>query len=163
MSSPARMYNSPLEAGLRVLFLLRASGRTAIDAQRLLYFDYLCLHSGEAGGPDSLHPPAPSQAGEVLVRREVLGEGLALMVSRDLLERRYMATGIRYRITKAGLHVLDHFESSYADSLAKRCGWVVERFGSDTDASLERYMSIHVTNWQNELVREFSQVGSDGV
>ena len=50
--STARPFNSPLECGLRTLTLLAASQPSACDLQRLIFYDYLLIHSGDVpGGP----------------------------------------------------------------------------------------------------------------
>jgi hypothetical protein len=66
-----RPFNSPLECGLRLLFVLVAANRTRSDLQRLISYDYLLIHSGDiANGPHSLHPPVPFRGTELLVKRD---------------------------------------------------------------------------------------------
>jgi len=65
---PPRLFNTPLECGFRMLFLLHAAGPKARDLQRLISCDYLLVHSGDAsGGPTSLHPAVPFRGSEWLV------------------------------------------------------------------------------------------------
>ena len=52
----ATPFNSPLETGVRALTVLAELAPAALDLQRLVYFDYLVVHSADAGGPRSLHP-----------------------------------------------------------------------------------------------------------
>jgi len=61
-------FNSPLEAGMRAVALLGASFPQTYDLQRLVTFDFLLVHTGDVGGPDSLHPPTPYRPAELLVR-----------------------------------------------------------------------------------------------
>ena len=67
-ASVPRVFNTPLEAGLRTLFLM-STGRRSFDFQRLIYLDYILVHSGDLGGAESIHPQAPGQLGELLGRR----------------------------------------------------------------------------------------------
>ena len=84
--SPSNPFNSPLECGLRSLALLAAAGPTAYDLQRLVFYDYLLVHSADVpGGPESIHPPTPLRSGEALVRRHWVERGLLLMISRELV------------------------------------------------------------------------------
>lgn len=145
-------FNTPLEAGLRTLFVLAAAGRRSFDGQRLVYFDYMLVHSGDLGGAKSLHPTAPAQKGELLVRRQLVQSGLALMRSRELVERRFATTGIVYSSTSAGRHVVDQFDSAYADELRKRAGWVVETFGAYTDRGLAGVLRATINDWDDELI-----------
>lgn len=148
-----RTFNTPLEAGLRALFLL-ATGRRSFDSQRLVYFDYFLVHSSDVGGAESLHPRSPAQKGELLVRRQLVQDGLSLMRSRDLIERRFGASGISYRSTKAGRHVASLFESPYAAALRDRADWVVQTFGDLSDRQLSEAMDHHLGKWEDEIVED---------
>ncbi len=65
----AAPFNSALETGVRALTVLAEASPRALDLQELVYFDYLIVHSGDAGGPASLHLNTPLRNGELLVRR----------------------------------------------------------------------------------------------
>jgi hypothetical protein len=147
----ARVFNTPLEAGLRALFLM-STGRRSFDSQRLIYLDYILVHSGDLGGAESIHPQAPGQKSELLVRRELVQEGLSLMKSRDLIERRFTKKGITYRATNAGRHVAEQFGSSYAGTLRDRAGWVIETFGGLSEKQLSDTLRDYVGAWEEELI-----------
>ncbi len=80
-------FNSPLETGIRSVGILVAAFPACFDLQRLVAFDHLVVHTGDLGGPDSLHPEVPMRSAELLVRRGIVERGLLLMVSRGLVER----------------------------------------------------------------------------
>jgi hypothetical protein len=147
-----RTFNTPLEAGLRALFVLAAAGRRAFDCQRLVYFDYILVHSAEVGGEASLHPQTPSQRTEILVRRDLVQDGLALMRSRELVERKFATTGIVYAATKAGTHVTDQFDSEYAALVRQRAKWIIGTFGDHSDDKLAGLLRARVGSWEDELV-----------
>ena len=101
-------FNSPIECGLRALVLLAASGPAPCDLQRLTFFDYLLVHSGDVpGGPPSIHPPTPLRSGEALVRRQWIEKGLRLMLSRELIQPMFSETGIAYVATSLCRPFLD--------------------------------------------------------
>ena len=52
-------FNSPLETGVRAVAILVAAFPQSFDLQRLLAFEHLLVHTGDVGGPPSLHPPSP--------------------------------------------------------------------------------------------------------
>jgi hypothetical protein len=162
VTEPARTFNTPLEAGLRALFILAATKR-AIDTQRLIYFDYMLVHSGDVGGEESLHPRTPSQKGELLVRRRLVQNGVALMRSRELVERRYAATGIVYAATGAGRYVTEQFDSPYSTALRKRAKWVIDQFAECSDDQLAGLLKARIGSWEDELIHEPETVGdADG-
>ena len=59
-------------------------------------FDHLVVHTGDIGGPVSLHPELPMRSAELLVRREFYERGLLLMISRKLVYREATASGVYY-------------------------------------------------------------------
>lgn len=129
-------YNTPLEAGFRALFVLVAAAGRSLDTERLLHLDYAIVHSHTIGGPDDLHPETPSQLDELLVRRELVQRGLALMRSRELVERCFDPDGITYRVTDAGRHVANEFCSNYATDLRETAKWAVSALADLTEQEL---------------------------
>ena len=104
-------FNSPLETGIRSVGMLVAAYPKSFDLQRLVAFDYLVVHTGDVGGPESLHPALPMRSTELLVRRGLVERGLLLMISRNLVQREAAAEGIYYR---AG-----EFAETFLDSLTR--------------------------------------------
>ena len=95
---PSSTFNSPVEVGLRALCVLTAGYPARHSLQRLTIYDYLVVHSDDIpGSPVSLHPRTPHRGGELLARRGILQDGLALYASRGLLERRYDDDGVFFR------------------------------------------------------------------
>lgn len=153
--SQRRPFNSPLESGLRVLFLLAANSPHRFDLQRLVFIDYLLVHSADPeGGPPSLHAPVPHRAGEWMVRRELLLSGVDLMFAKELLQKHYDGTGILVEATDLTQPFLNHLTSAYASRLRERAEWVCQRFGAYSDDSLSRYMGEHLGRWGAEFKRE---------
>jgi hypothetical protein len=102
---PALPFNSPLETGIRSVGVLVATYPKAFDLQRLVAFDYLVVHTGDLGGPESLHPELPMRSAELLVRRGLVERGLLLMRSRELIEREANPEGIfQSRRIRRNLH-----------------------------------------------------------
>jgi hypothetical protein len=149
-----RPFNSPLECGLRMLFLLEASTGQDTDLQRLISYDYLLVHSGDVvGGPESLHPAVPFRGSEFLVKRDLVHAGLNQMCSRELLLKTFDATGILYRATTLTSAFLALMKTSYALALRERSSWVIEHFGMYSDGELEKYMNENVGRWGGEFDR----------
>lgn len=149
-----RPFNSPLECGLRMLFVLEASTGQAADLQRLISYDYLLVHSGDVvGGPESLHPAVPFRGSEFLIRRNLVHAGLNQMYSRELLLKTFDITGILYQATDLTSAFLALMKTSYARALRERSSWVVERFGVLSDGELGKYMSENVGRWGGEFER----------
>ncbi|MBA9068526.1 hypothetical protein FHR71_002267 [Methylobacterium sp. RAS18] len=149
-----RPFNSPLECGLRLLFVLAAAGGHACDLQRLVSYDYLMVHSGDVpGGPTSLHPAVPFRGSELLVKRDVLQVGLNQMFSRELLTKSFDTQGITYRANDLTGAFVGLMKTVYANSLRDRAAWVINRFHVLDDVALARYMSENIGRWGAEFER----------
>jgi hypothetical protein len=140
-------FNSPLEAGVRALAVLVPAHPRALDLQRLVAFDYLVVHSGDVGGPDSLHPQLPQREAELLVRRRIIERGLHLMMHRGLVERAVGAHGIHYRAGELAETFLSSMAAPYTAALRERGGWVVRRFAEMDEATLRHTMDRFVGRW----------------
>lgn len=154
LDQPARPFNTPIEAGLRLLFALDEANGEAFDLQRLVSYDYLLVHSGDVeGGPASLHAAVPFRGGELLVKRGLVIAGLDAMFAKELLEKKFEPTGICYRATSLTGAFLKLLVSDYASSLRARSAWVVSHFATYTDKMLEDYMTQNVGRWGAEFDR----------
>lgn len=141
-------FNSPLEIGLRALFLLDAFSGTFISTQQLVYFDYLMVHSGDVdGGPNSLHAPVPNRTGEWLVRREVLETGLGILIQHELATLICGKDGIYFQASDLTHPFIRHFTGEYAENLKSRALWVKTRFGTFSELELSKFMTAHIASW----------------
>jgi hypothetical protein len=162
MAEPARAvtpFNSPIETGVRALILLAESYPERLDLQRILEFDYLMVHSGDVGGPPSLHPALPLRSGELLVRRRLIERGLLLMMSRALIMRVATESGLGYEAADSAGPFLDCLTSSYVDDLKQRAEWVVKTFGRLSDQDIRKALGAVYDQW----TREFQLYESSGL
>ena len=150
-----RPFNSPLETGLRALFLLDATAPEKSDLQRLIFYDYLLVHSADPeGGPPSLHAPVPPRSGESEVRRELLVHGLNLMFAKELVDKHYGSSGLLFGISELTRPFLGYLQSPYALRLRELSRWVASHFGAYSDTALRQYMIQHLGRWGAEFNRE---------
>jgi hypothetical protein len=148
-------FNSPLECGLRTIVLLVAAQPAALDLQRLVFYDYLLVHSGDVPqGPESIHPATPLRSGEVLVRRHWIERGLLLMVSRELVVRTFSQKGIEYQASSLTSAFLEYMEELYTKKLQERARWVIEHFGGYSDQELVEFFKANLDRWGGEFIRE---------
>lgn len=149
--APNSPFNSPLETGLRSVAILAEACPDEFDLQRLLYFDYLVVHSSDAGGPASLHPNMPLRNGELLVRRSVIERGLLLYISRSLIERHARAGGIFYAASETAGPFLECLHSAYSCELRLRATWAIDAFGALDDDELKSYFDARFERWTREF------------
>jgi hypothetical protein len=149
-----RPFNTPMECGLRMLFVLDAADGAAADLQRLVAYDYLLVHSGDVAlGPTSLHPAVPFRGTELLVKRRLIEAGLNQMFSRELLDKVFASSGIVYRRTPLTTAFTLLLTSKYADALRERAHWLVQQFGGMDDNDLAAFMASNVGRWGAEFER----------
>jgi hypothetical protein len=148
-------FNSPLECGLRALALLVAATPATCDLQRLVFYDYLLVHSGDVpNGPDSIHPATPLRSGEALVRRHWIERGLLLMISRELVTRNFSERGIMYEASPLTASFLSYMEEPYTRKLQDRAQWVITTFGEYSDYQLVEFFKANLDRWGGEFIRE---------
>jgi hypothetical protein len=150
-----RPFNSPLESGLRVLFILDAVGPDRCDVQRLLFYDYLLVHSGDVpAGPPSLHAAVPHRSGEWMVRRQLIASGVELMFAKELLDKTFSTAGITFGTSELTKPFLNHLASPYSSRLRELASWMSITFRSYTDDALRHFMSEHLGRWGAEFKQE---------
>lgn len=154
-------FNSALETGVRMLAILIARYPKAHDLGRLVQYDYLTVHSADADGPPSLHPPLPLRSGELLVRRGLIGSGLRLMMSRALVRRDLHDHGFLYRAEDSAASFLDNMKSPYIVALRDRADWVAATFDELSADELDAIVKRLFETWTIEFqpVQPGSQEG----
>jgi hypothetical protein len=154
-SKKSRPFNTAIESGLRSLFLLEQISPTFRDLQRLVYYDYLLVHSNDASNNlTSLHPPIPYRSGEWLVRRKLIADGLDLMFAKELLRKNFDETGISFAASELTTPFLRYFVTDYAVLLRESSKWVANRFEKYSDKELSNFMTENLGQWGAEFKRE---------
>lgn len=135
--------------------LLDAAEPNGCDLQRLVFYDYLLVHSADVpGGPESIHPPTPLRSGEALVRRHWVERGLLLMISRELVTRTFAKNGIMYKASPLTGSFLGYMEEPYTRKLRERAAWVIRTFVSYSDEQLVQFFKQNLDRWSGEFIRE---------
>lgn len=145
-------FNSPLETGVRSLAILVAAFPTVFDLQRLVEMDYLVVHSGDVDGPHSLHAPLPLRAGELLVRRGLIENGLLLMMSRDLVQRVPKDDGFNYLAGETAAPFMSSLTSEYSRQLMDRANWAVSRFENVSTEDIRRITHRVFEKWSSQFL-----------
>ena len=150
-----KLLNSPLELGLRALFILNAVGPQGCDLDRMCIYDYLLTHSSDVeGGPPSLHPAIPHRAAEVLVKKGIMEKGLLLMQSKDLINASFGSDGITFKANKLTQPFLAYQDSAYAKNLLSISEWLAQKFANYSNKELNSYVNGNLEIWGGEFIRE---------
>lgn len=157
------LINTPIECGVRSLFVLNAVYPKRCDLKRLVTYDYFLSHSGDVeDGPDSLHAESPFRSGEILVRREIVKHGLKLIVAKGLVVQHFGSFGIEYEAAAFSGKFLEHFESEYAKKAKVVSAWINERFGDLSDAELDAFVTDNLGKWGIEFAENPYEAAGDG-
>lgn len=148
----SRVFNGPVEVGLRALVLLVEAHPAGLDLQRLVTLDYFLIHSGDVdGGPESLHPPSPLRAGELAVRRGLIEDGLRLFRARGLVVQKLSSSGFSYEADDCAASFLDALVANHATKLRRRAQWVFESLGALEQPKLDRVLDDSLGRWRAEF------------
>jgi acid phosphatase family membrane protein YuiD len=142
MTTPERapqalIFNSPFETGVRAVFVLHAMYPRAFDLERLVALDHLVVHTADVGGPNSLHPATSTHATEMLVRRELVHDGLLLMQSKLLVERLADSAGILYRAGPQAAAFTRLLATEYFHELREAAAYLAELLGHTDDEQFD--------------------------
>jgi hypothetical protein len=150
------LFNSPTEVGLRLLFIFDKSTK-AIDLQRLIYYNYLLVHSSDIdSNQKSIHPNLPNRACEMLVSRKIILKGLNLLISKGLIDVKYSKSGLKYKAISETTFFVSHFESEYSNLLKEKAQWTIDNFEKISDGGLRDLMNKNLGKWGSEFTREYN-------
>ena len=144
-------FNSPLEVGVRSVCLLVAMYPKRLGIQTIVDLDYLVLHTRDAGGPSSLHPPLPHRTGEVLVKVTLIRTGLQLMQSKKLVEFTPSSEGFLYSATESSAPFINNMRSTYLYNLKERANWVALKYAQYTSSEIREEIRGIFKIWTTSL------------
>jgi hypothetical protein len=148
MTSPL---NGPLETSIRILTLLVQAYPHCLDLNQLVLLDHGLLHSEDIGGPPSLHPPVPIRSSELGIKRHQLTLGLEILTRAELVEMRANQGGFEFIASDTAYPFLNLLETPYAQALAERARWVVERYGHMSEGDLRQAIREVSGRWAEEF------------
>ncbi len=153
-------FNSALEMGVRTLTILVESYPRAHDLNRLVQYDYLIVHSADAHGPPSLHPPLPMRSAELLIRRGLIESGLRLLMSRSLAQRVLSEEGVLFQAQEAAGAFLNNITAPYLHNLRERAKWVAQSFDQLDSGQLNKLVNQFFSAWTIEF--QSVDIGTEG-
>jgi hypothetical protein len=147
-----RVFNSPIESGLRIAIILSEIYPEERDLQQLIQLDYLLVHSGDMGdGPPSIHPAHPYRASELHLRRPLVEQGLAMMLSKSIIECSMTPSGVVYRAGTWSLPFLNELQSAYTQQLKLSAKWIATKYAIMPPQELARKLKDQFQQWGAEF------------
>ncbi len=146
-----QVLNSPVEVGLRALFVLAEAYPETLDIGSLVLLDHGILNSADLGGPESLHPPLPARVGELGMKRQLVEDGLQILVRSELAELTIDARGFQFRASEEAHGFTTLLQTPYARGLRERAKWIVELLLPADEASIRHQMGSVLGNWNEEF------------
>lgn len=146
-----QVFNTEYELGLRMVYLLVALGPGGADLQKLVLLDYAVVYSGDLDGPPSLHTPVPFRGTEMLVRRQLIENGLRLMSTRGLVSARLGEAGVLFVPGPFAHSFVGSANSPYFRQLETRCAWASKRFEAENSVELTGLFHEWGHRWGAEL------------
>lgn len=160
MKTKIKIFNSPEEVGVRILFILNVYEKR-MSSQRIMYYDYFALHLNDIDNTyESLHPDNPNHSSEIAVRRDLIKKALNLMIEKGLISIKYLKTGIYYQKNQLTTSFVDLFENEYATQLKKNIKVVDEKFLNYSDKQIYEYINKNIGSWVGEFEKNI-YTGSD--
>jgi len=147
----AKLFNSPLETGVRSVVLLNTAYPRGFDLTQLTWLDHLVVHTADIDGPESLHPNIPQRNGELLVRRSLVEEGLALMRRMHLIETQFTEGGILYVACDPATPFVKLIRSNYGRELKGRASWLIDYLTARGFDHLHEIVSTKIGRWAIEF------------
>lgn len=158
------LFNTPLEIGLRMLYVLNAFKSIELDVNTLVIFDYFLLNSNDfPQGPKSIHPSIPHRSTQMIIKPPILKEGLNLMISKELIDISFTDDGIKYKANELTGKFIDLMDNSYSKQLLEISIWIKNQFGNYDFRKLDLFVKNNIPNWGSEfiyesLIREHEQI-----
>ncbi len=144
-------FNSPFETGIRTVVILQAAAPKRLDLEQLTTLDHFVVHTGDLGGPESLHPPVQARWAELVVRRKLVQDGIALMMLKGLVRYHVIEKGHYYSAGDEAATFVDHMQTDYAKRLATAADWLAHFVSSLDRIQLRDLARKQFERWSVEF------------
>lgn len=146
------IFNNALETGVRAVCILVVNLSNKFDLQQLLALDHIVVHTGDVeNAPSSLHPNIVQRSGELLVRRPLVENGLALMESKRLIEKVITPDGFYYCATELAYAFIESLTNEYIKALVQRAKWAVTMYKDYGDRLFSEIFNSAFDRWRDEF------------
>lgn len=146
------IFNNALETGVRAVCILVVNLSNKFDLQQLLALDHIVVHTGDVeNAPPSLHPNIVQRSGELLVRRPLVENGLALMESKRLIEKVITPDGFYYCATDLAYAFIESLTNEYIKALIQRAQWAVKMYKDYGDRLFSEIFNSAFDRWRDEF------------
>lgn len=145
------VYNSPLETGIRAVVVLEHLRPVRVDLAEMVLFDHVVVHTGDHGGPPSLHTDLPDRKGELLVRRRLVEHGLRLMQRCHLVAAACEDDGISYHATDEAAAYLELLETPYSEHLKVCSSWIGDEVRRYSKAAFKERLRARISDWADSF------------
>lgn len=152
-----RLFNTPLEAGLRAVIILEVFEPEQFDISTISLLDYYLVHTADAGGPESIHPDISARGGEYYVRRHLIEQGIALMMRCSLIEEIPTSSGIMFQSCEIAAALLDLISTSYNKKLIEAAKWLAIKSREDGQEQFFHHLRVNIDRWSQELIGNLAQ------
>lgn len=143
--------NSPLEVGVRTLFLLVSAYPRRLDVNRLVLLDHSLLNSADLDGPESIHPALATRTSELGVKRTLIQQGLRILLRAELVQMSVLSDGIVFSASESAYGFTSILSTSYASMLRDRSGWAVDSFADLSEDALRSELHVVFGSWSEEF------------
>lgn len=148
------LLNGPLEVGLRILVILDRHFPKTLNVDDLLVLDHVALHSGDFGGPESLHPALPLRPADVGARRDGIRHGLEMLIHRGLIEPALGTGGISFVASEQSHSVVGSIESHYLRLFGERVDWAITAEFAGSAAATRGELNVIIRSWPDTTSEE---------
>jgi hypothetical protein len=142
-----KLFNSPLEAGIRAVVVLEKLRPEAADLAEMVLLDHVVVHTADIGGPPSLHPDLSDRKGELLVRRRLVETSLDLMRRCHLVDQEITDEGVLYRASDEAAGYIELLETSYSLKLKDCADWIALQVRSTGKNQFKNFVRTRIGDW----------------
>lgn len=136
-----KLFNSRFELALRVMLILKNSGK--ITRSKILALDLMSTYGKSCKiASEDLHGNNQFDISEVAIRKKIIDKAIAYLRLYELVEELYDSDlGYTYRLTKNGRKIIDEVSDDYSDSYQRTLKKAIKFIGKKDDDQLFSMLS----------------------
>lgn len=117
------IYHTPLENGIRVLYILEGFYPTELNIDEILKIDHLIKYSDELKCPHNLIPYSSVKKLDLIINRKLISDGIKLLGKYNLIQLIIKDNGYFYSSSESAPSFIKNLKSDYYIKLKENILW----------------------------------------
>ena len=133
----SELFNTPFEAGMRVLLILYAIKPRGASIDRITTYDFMAIYGKDFGITDfNLHGNTPFNFSEFPSKRSLISKGIKDSALDGMIVVNQASSGFQYKLSRTGIAFVESLNTNYSQQYLEAISKIHQAYSRKSDATI---------------------------